>query len=180
MVRTVLFDLDGTLYDRDALVSQVAKEQYRVFVTTFLISRSVRLSPVSLISTITAFVTQPDTSLGRELRELEESHLRSGVRSSAHSIGALLADDFIEFGSSGQVIDRASAIASVSREAAFQSQIDDFVVRVLAPGVVLTTYRLSARSASESRTRVTLRSSVWIHRAGRWSLLFHQGTLVHD
>ena len=31
VIRAVLFDLDGTLYDRDALVSEIAKEQYRVF-----------------------------------------------------------------------------------------------------------------------------------------------------
>jgi len=31
MIRAVLFDLDGTLYDRDALVYELAKEQHRVF-----------------------------------------------------------------------------------------------------------------------------------------------------
>ena len=31
MIRAVLFDLDGTLYDRDVLVRQIAEEQYGVF-----------------------------------------------------------------------------------------------------------------------------------------------------
>ncbi len=31
VITTVLFDLDGTLYDRDALVQELAAEQYRVF-----------------------------------------------------------------------------------------------------------------------------------------------------
>jgi putative hydrolase of the HAD superfamily len=31
MIRAVLFDLDGTLYDRDALVTELAAEQHRVF-----------------------------------------------------------------------------------------------------------------------------------------------------
>jgi hypothetical protein len=119
-----------------------------------------------------------DPSLERELRDLEESHLRPDVRSSAQAIEAILADDFVEFGSSGRVYDRAAVIASLSGEAAFQWRIDDFVVRALAPGVALTTYRLSAWSESESQARVTLRSSVWVHRAGRWALVFHQGTVA--
>src|SRR5206468_12618079 len=44
-------------------------------------------------------VAEPEASLERELRELEESHLRSDVRSSPESMGALLADEFVEFGS---------------------------------------------------------------------------------
>ncbi len=31
MITTVLFDLDGTLYDRDVLLQELAAEQYRVF-----------------------------------------------------------------------------------------------------------------------------------------------------
>jgi len=119
---------------------------------------------------------QPDANLEQELNDLEESHLRFDVRSSAESMGALLADEFIEFGSSGRILDRTSVLASISGNAACQFRIDAFAVRALAPGAVLTTYRLSAWSDSESQARVTLRSSVWVHRTGRWLLVFHQGT----
>jgi hypothetical protein len=123
-------------------------------------------------------VRQPDTDLERELRALEESHLRHEVRSSPESMRALLGEEFVEFGSSGRVFDRAAAIALVSGQAAFHSRLDKFSVRALAPEVALTTYRLSAWSESEDQARVTLRSSVWVHRAGRWVLVFHQGTLA--
>jgi hypothetical protein len=122
-------------------------------------------------------VTQPDTDLEAHLRALEESHLRPEVRSSPESMRALLAEEFVEFGSSGRVFDRARVIASVSGQTAFRSRLDEFVVRSLAPGVALTTYRLSAWSESEGQARVTLRSSVWVQRAGGWVLVFHQGTL---
>src|SRR5215468_9165023 len=118
----------------------------------------------------------PDPDLERHLRALEESHLRHDVRASPESMQALLAEEFVEFGSSGQVFDRAAVVASVSRQAAFQSRIDEFAVRLLAPGVALTTYRLSAWSESDTPPRVTLRSSVWVQRASRWVLIFHQGT----
>ena len=119
---------------------------------------------------------QPDANLEQELKDLEESHLRFDVRSSAESMGALLADEFIEFGSSGRILDRTAVLASISSNPACQFRIDSFDVRALAPGVALTTYRLSAWSDSESQARVTLRSSVWVHRTGRWLLVFHQGT----
>ena len=125
-----------------------------------------------------AIAMGPDTSLERQLRELEESHLRHEVRSSPQSMESLLAEEFVEFGSSGRIWDRASIIAALSGGAAFHSRIADFAARALAPEVVLTTYRLSAWSESEARARVTLRSSVWVNRDGRWVLLFHQGTLA--
>ena len=120
---------------------------------------------------------QQDANLEQELRDLEESHLRSDVRSSAESMGAFLADEFIEFGSSGRIFDRAAVIAFIAGDVNFQFRIDSFAVRALAPGAALTTYRLSAWTDSESQARVTLRSSVWVHRTGRWLLVFHQGTV---
>ena len=123
-------------------------------------------------------MTPLDADWERNLRTLEESHLRYEVRSSPESMQALLAEEFVEFGSSGWVFDRAAVIASTSGQAVFQSRLDDFAVRALAPGVALTTYRLSTWSKSEDQVRVTLRSSVWVHRSGQWVLLFHQGTLA--
>jgi hypothetical protein len=121
-------------------------------------------------------VSTIDAQLEARLRTLEESHLRPEVRSSPESLRALLAEEFVEFGSSGRVLDRDAVIASASTQSAFHSRIDDFSARALAPGVALTTYRLSARSASEDGARVTLRSSVWVERDGRWVMVFHQGT----
>ena len=72
-------------------------------------------------------MTQPDTDLERVLRALEESHLRPEVRASPESLRALLADEFVEIGSSGRVLDRAAVIASLSGDAPFQSRVDDFV-----------------------------------------------------
>jgi len=121
-------------------------------------------------------MTQPDTNKERQLRELEESHLRPDIRSSPGAMQLLLAEEFVEFGSSGRVFDRAAVIAALPGEPDFKSRIDDFVIRVLSSEVAVTTYRLSAWSTSGGQVRVTLRSSVWTQRDGQWVLVFHQGT----
>ncbi|HEX3130313.1 MAG TPA: DUF4440 domain-containing protein [Thermoanaerobaculia bacterium] len=123
-------------------------------------------------------MTYSEPGLVSQLRELEESHLRSDIRSSPEAMQALLADDFVEFGSSGRIYDRAAVIAALVGEPPFNSRIDDFAVRFLSSDAALTTYRLSAWSTSGSQVRVSLRSSLWEHRAGRWVLAFHQGTFA--
>jgi hypothetical protein len=125
-------------------------------------------------------MAQPNTRMERHLRELEESHLHSDVRSSPESMRVLLADEFVEFGSSGRIFDRAAVIAALPGQPGFKSRIDDFVVRALSSEVALTTYRLSTWPTSGGQARVTLRSSVWVNRAGRWLLVFHQGTLASE
>jgi hypothetical protein len=125
-------------------------------------------------------MAKPETNIEARLRELEESHLRSEVRSSPESLQALLADEFIEFGSSGRIFDRADVIADLPGQPSFKSRIDDFVVRSLSTEVALTTYRLSTWSLSGGQARVTLRSSVWVNRTGQWLLVFHQGTLASE
>ena len=47
------------------------------------------------------------------LRRLEEQLLQPETRSSADQLGKLLADEFIEFGSSGRVFDKAKIIESL-------------------------------------------------------------------
>lgn len=117
-----------------------------------------------------------DPHLEAQFREIEESHLRAENRSSPEAMEAILAEEFTEFGSSGRVWDRATTLETLGDEELFEWSIDRFAVRLLAPGVVLTTYRLSAWTETAPEPRASLRSSIWIERGGRWVLLFHQGT----
>jgi hypothetical protein len=54
--------------------------------------------------------------------------------------------------------------------------LSDFRSTVLAPGVVLVTYRMVRRTASGEPPQHLLRSSVWKLIGGRWQIVFHQGT----
>ena len=103
--------------------------------------------------------------------ELETSLHKKQVRNSAESTSVLLADGFIEFGSSGRVWNKASIIESMRREAVDQQvTVVDFAARELAPDVVLVTY------ISKKSNGSTLRSSIWKRCEGKWQMIFHQGT----
>ena len=55
--------------------------------------------------------------------------------------------------------------------------LSDFRTTVLAPGVVLVTYRIARRTASDEPPQHLLRSSIWKLIDGQWQIVFHQGTL---
>lgn len=115
-------------------------------------------------------------------RHLEQKLHRSEVRRSPDAVRMLLADDFIEFGSSGRVYDKASIIKALAEEstaeAALVPDVHDFVAREISSDLVLVTYRSSRHLPEGTAARTTLRSSIWKLIDGRWQMLFHQGTIV--
>jgi hypothetical protein len=118
-----------------------------------------------------------EDSWAEQIRALEESHLRPEVRRSPEAMGRLLAEDFVEFGKSGTIhADRARIIESLRDAPSVRMSLSGFRARLLAPGVVLTTYRVENLDEARPDRAHSLRSSVWKRMDGRWQLLFHQGT----
>lgn len=114
--------------------------------------------------------------VGAELRALEESLLDPQVRRDRKQVSALLTEDFREFGSSGRIFDRERILAELETEDSYiWPTISDFEARVLAPGVVLVTYKTGEGTPVP---RPSLRTSIWVMRNGRWQILFHQGTRI--
>ncbi|MDZ8068599.1 MAG: DUF4440 domain-containing protein [Nostoc sp. DedQUE08] len=115
-------------------------------------------------------------------RELEERLLQPDVRKSATDIMDLLADEFIEFGSSGRVFNKQQIIESLQNESIqplTQRLITEFKTLVLVTGVVLVTYRI-VRHISGKQPVHSLRSSIWKLNNDRWKMIFHQDTLVRE
>jgi hypothetical protein len=113
------------------------------------------------------------------LRQLEESLLDPTVRKNAELVSSLLADDFIEFGSSGKVFDKASIIEDLKNEPPRPaSLLSDFAVRPLAPEAMLVNYRTTRRDPFHKPLSQAWRSSIWVQRDGRWQITFHQGTQI--
>jgi len=117
-----------------------------------------------------------DDALSAHLQQLEEELLRPAVRRDSRRIAELLAEEFREFGSSGRVFDRTAMLAELAAEPPADITLTDFACRLLSRDVALVTYRSQRKDALG--TRNALRSSLWIHRDGRWQILFHQGTRI--
>lgn len=77
----------------------------------------------------------PGEALAAELKELEELLLVSAVRKSARLV-ELLADEFVEFGSSGRVYTKDDLVAALHAESPVVQTTSDFRVAMLAPDVV--------------------------------------------
>lgn len=114
----------------------------------------------------------PQEALAAELRALEEELLVPDVRKSSR-LAELLADEFIEFGSSGGVYTRDDLVAALQAETPVTQTTSDFRVTHLAPDVALLTYRIHRHSQPAVDT---LRCSVWRRTGGKWRMVFHQGT----
>jgi hypothetical protein len=112
-----------------------------------------------------------------QLQNLEVSLLNPDIRHLPTRLSRLLADNFIEFGSTGQVYDKKGIIAALVAEPDTQISITEFKVTLLAANIALVTYR-----ATYSNDRIlekhSLRSSIWKLTDGNWQMLFHQGTPI--
>jgi hypothetical protein len=123
---------------------------------------------------------QADSVLEDHLRQLEERLLQPSVRKSAEEVSELLASEFIEFGSSGQIFDKQSIIASLQMEPIAHRVLLDFNTSALAHGVVLVAYSAVRQGGTGEPPIYSLRSSIWKLIDGRWQMVFHQGTLSQE
>ena len=121
-----------------------------------------------------------EESLHQLLYDLEMSLMRPDVRHSPDELTKLLADEFVEFGSSGQVYDRKAIIEALSEESGIEFSISDYKSVPLTPEMVLVTYRAVCTDSGEGSVTHSLRSSVWILRDDRWQMVFHQGTATGE
>lgn len=118
-------------------------------------------------------------TIPQTLRELEGRLQTESVRKDAGAVGALLADDFREFGSSGRIFNKSEIIAALQAERPFEIAMLDAEVTVLSEQVALLTYR-EVHQKEGSMPAESLRSSLWQFREGRWQMVFHQATVLPE
>lgn len=106
------------------------------------------------------------------LLPLEKKLLAVGADCDRACIESLLAEDFREFGATGKVWDRAGMVRELVRIPARRHRISEVRCTPLTEDQVMLHYRTVVNG------RESLRSSLWVHRDGRWQMQFHQGTLV--
>jgi hypothetical protein len=86
----------------------------------------------------------------------------------AMALDELIDEDFVEFGRSGRVWDRAAILDLLAGPPGRDVRIEDFALTRLGDDIVLATYSTTPNPA--------LRASLWIRQEGRWRIRFHQGT----
>lgn len=117
--------------------------------------------------------------LKNHLYDLELRLHHTEVRGDAVQLQALLADDFVEFASSGGVWNKAQVIEALLTEAPFIApRVSDLTARELGVERVLLTYRRTTAKGPDTPASVTLRSSIWHAGVQGWQMEFHQGTRV--
>lgn len=110
--------------------------------------------------------------------QLELELLAPATRSNYQRLDALLADDFLETGASGQTICKADVLAHLPQEQGLGFIASQMQAQLLSPTVVLVTYVASRHDADQ--TVVSKRSSVWVKQADHWQMRYHQGTLADN
>lgn len=115
-----------------------------------------------------------------QLLPLESLVYSPTSRHDAAKLAEIFSDDFLEFGSSGKVFDKAGVIEALVNEPSIDGEfvITDFETRELGEGVVLATYRLDLRNWDGSLRRASLRASIYRQKEDGWEQVFHQGTNV--
>ena len=100
--------------------------------------------------------------------ELHDPSARASERAAQ-----LLAESFVEFGSSGQVYSKTKMLTLLAAEAPPTISASQFSARRIAPDAALLTY-VACRHASPDV--FSLRSSIWQFQDAQWRIIFHQGT----
>jgi hypothetical protein len=117
-------------------------------------------------------------TLDAQLRHLEEQLLQPEVRASTERVAALLADDFVEFGSSGHVFGKKQIVEALRKEIPTKRSLSQFASTMLSDNIALVTYRATRTAKAGEKTVTTLLSSIWRLSNGQWQMVFHQGTLT--
>ena len=121
-----------------------------------------------------------DDPIHQHLYELENRLVQPEVRHSPEALKELLADEFVEFGSTGRVYDRKAVIEVLCAEMDIEFTMSDFQTVPLSPTMVLVTYRAVCTDHRQREVTHSLRSSVWILRDDHWQMVFHQGTVTGE
>lgn len=115
-------------------------------------------------------------NLNRTFYELETSLLKPEVRALREQLDKLLADDFMEFGSSGNVYRKEDTLKNLPASSdKVEFVVSDFEAKQLSENLMLTTFK-TEKTINGVEKITSLRSSIWKKEGDNWQMLFHQGT----
>ena len=112
--------------------------------------------------------------------QLENDLLKAEVRKSPKRISELLANDFIEFCSSGDEYHykEGDMFQALDDNSTLDWEISDFRIKELSSNCILSLFKLIKHDVVDENKKYSLRSSIWKNYDGKWKMFFHQGTLT--
>ena len=109
----------------------------------------------------------------QKLKDLEESLWKRETRFNESYMRSILADDFFEFGRSGNIYSIDISLTAPDQKINAKFPLKDFVIHEIDELVVLITY---ISEVQYDEMEISNRSSLWIKTDNVWKLKFHQGT----
>lgn len=117
-----------------------------------------------------------DTS--NTIKELEFSLLKPEVRSSKEELNRLLADDFVEFGTSGNKYTKADILERLpNTNEKVEYVVSDFFVEILSDNVAVATFKTEKTTDGKQKV-VSQRSSHWRKTDSGWQMFLHEATPI--
>ena len=107
--------------------------------------------------------------------QLEKQLLEHSVRKNPGLIDQLIADDFIEFATSGNIYTKLDILEQLPEEEHATWEAYDFRVVELSAEIVQVTFKTKRQNKYGFITS-SLRSSLWKLNCDQWQMFFHQGT----
>ena len=107
--------------------------------------------------------------------QLEKMLLDSSIRKNQDELYELLHDDFMEFGTSGEIYNKKKIIDFIPQEDSNPIDGFNFKASMLSPKVIQLTYKTKKQN-NDGTISSSLRSSIWKKNGKQWQMIFHQGT----
>ena len=102
------------------------------------------------------------------IEALEQELLQPEVRMSEDRLNELIADDFVEIGTSGKRFNKHEIINALVDQ-------ENFNTIEISADTILSTYEVQIEILNTSLTIDSFRTSIWKNKDGRWQIVFHQG-----
>ena len=116
-------------------------------------------------------------NIEEHIKQLEQKLLHSDTRANPKILDELLADDFEEIGSIGQISSRKDVINwLVNKEKDIRWSLNEFRIKQLSPDLMLAIYRATKNENTGNASKGSIRSSIWKRTDKGWQMIFHQGT----
>lgn len=109
--------------------------------------------------------------------KLETDLLKPDIRASVEKLNELIADDFIEYGSSGLIYSKKIILERLPKGNSPAYTLFDFDLVVLSENIVQTRFKTDRVDLDGTKT-TSLRTSLRRKTSDKWQMFFHQGTPI--